>query len=53
LPPSLADVARARIEHPELSLRELGQTLDPPLSKSAVGHRIRRLQALAARYGKG
>lgn len=53
LPPSLADVARARIEHPELSLRELGQILDPPLSKSAVGHRIRRLQALAARYGKG
>ena len=50
LPPSLRAVARARIEHPDLSLRELGQLLDPPLSKSAVGHRIRRLQALAARY---
>lgn len=49
---SLRDVARARLEHPELSLRELGQLLDPPLSKSAVGHRLRRLQALAARYGE-
>ena len=53
LPPSLREVARARIEHPSASLRDLGQMLDPPLSKSAVGHRIRRLQALAARYQEG
>lgn len=53
LPPSLREVARVRIEHPSASLRDLGQLLDPPLSKSAVGHRIRRLQALAARYQEG
>lgn len=53
LPPSLREVARVRVEHPSASLRDLGQMLDPPLSKSAVGHRIRRLQALAARYQEG
>lgn len=52
LPPSLREVARMRLEHPSASLRDLGQMLDPPLSKSAVGHRIRRLQALAARHGE-
>ncbi|HEY8552128.1 MAG TPA: DNA-binding protein WhiA [Thermaerobacter sp.] len=52
LPASLRPVARARLEHPSASLRDLGQMLEPPLSKSAVGHRIRRLQALAARYAE-
>lgn len=41
------EVARAlawlRIKHPDWSLRELGQALTPPLSKSAVNHRMRRL----------
>jgi DNA-binding transcriptional regulator WhiA len=31
-----------------VSLRELGELADPPLSKSAVYHRIRRLEELAA-----
>lgn len=43
LPPSLKEVARLRIVHPDLSLADLGKQLSPPLSKSAVNHRMRRL----------
>ncbi len=49
LPPALRELAELRLEHPEVSLRELGELADPPLSKSAVYHRIRRLEELAAR----
>jgi len=47
LPPALRELARKRIENPELSLKELGEAMDPPLSKSAVNHRMRRLTELA------
>jgi hypothetical protein len=47
LPPALKEIAALRLEHPEASLRELGELADPPLSKSAVYHRIRRLEILA------
>lgn len=47
LSPALREIALLRLEHPEASLRELGELADPPLSKSAVYHRIRRLQELA------
>lgn len=46
LPPALRDLAMLRLEHPDVSLRELGELADPPLSKSAVYHRIRRIEAL-------
>ncbi len=36
-------LARLRIQHPDWSLRELGQAMRPPLSKSAVNHRMRKL----------
>ena len=47
LPPALREIALLRLEFPEVSLRELGELADPPLSKSAVYHRIRRLEELA------
>lgn len=47
LPPALQELARLRLEHPEVSLRELGELADPPLSKSAVYHRVRRIEELA------
>lgn len=47
LPPALREIAYLRLEHPDVSLRELGELADPPLSKSAVYHRIRRLEELA------
>ncbi len=48
LPPALRELARLRVENPEVSLRELGELADPPLSKSAVYHRVRRIEELAA-----
>ena len=48
LPDGLLQVALARLEHPYVSLAELGRYLDPPLTKSGVNYRLRRLSAIAA-----
>ena len=53
LPPALRDLAALRLEYPDVSLRELGELADPPLSKSAVYHRIRRIEELATREQAG
>ena len=47
LPPALQAVARARLQAPDMSLEELGQTLEPPIGKSGVNHRMRRLMQFA------
>lgn len=47
LPGSLRVVAEARLENPDATLRELGSLLEPPLTKSAVYHRMLRLRNLA------
>ena len=47
LPPALREIARLRVENPDLSLKELGEMLDPPLGKSGVNHRMRRLMEIA------
>ena len=48
LSPGLQEFIRLRVKHPEASLKELGEYADPPLSKSAVYHRVRRIEELAA-----
>lgn len=45
--PALRDFMRLRLENPDASLKELGELADPPLSKSAVYHRVRRIEQLA------
>jgi DNA-binding protein WhiA len=47
LPPAIEAVARLRLQFPDASLSELGGMLDPPLGKSGVSARMRRLEALA------
>ncbi len=47
LPRTLQDLARLRLENPDLSLKELGEMLDPPVGKSGVNHRMRRLMEIA------
>ena len=47
LPPALAAAARLRLENPEASLTELGAMLSPPVSKSGVNHRMRRIARIA------
>ena len=46
LPPALRAFCVARRAHPELSLAALGEELDPPASKSAMYHRVLRLQEI-------
>ena len=47
LPENLEEIARARLERPEATLKELGEALDPPVGKSGVNHRLRKLSTLA------
>jgi len=46
LPPSLREAAFLRKNHPEASLKELGEMLNPPLGKSGMNHRFRQLARL-------
>lgn len=52
LPPELRALARLRYENPDLSLRELGQRLDPPLSRSGVNHRLQRITQIAEKAAR-
>jgi DNA-binding protein WhiA len=47
LPETLHEVARLRLRHPTLSLRELAARCDPPASKAAVHRRLRKLVRMA------
>ncbi len=47
LPAGLRQVAELRLQFPAASLTELGEQLDPPIGKSGVNHRLRKLAALA------
>lgn len=47
LPESLREIAELRMKHRDASLRELGELLDPPLGKSGVNHRLRKLEKFA------
>ncbi len=52
LPLDLQELAQLRYEHPEMSLRELGEHLSAPISRSGVNHRLQRLMAFAESVGK-
>lgn len=47
LPKNLRDIAEARLLYQDASLKELGETIDPPVGKSGVNHRLRKLDELA------
>lgn len=47
LPEKLRETAALRKEHPEATLSELAELHDPPATKSAVNHRMRKLLATA------
>ena len=46
LPPHLAEIARVRRENPSASLRELGQILSKPVTKSTVEYRWKKLETV-------
>lgn len=47
LPDNLREMAEIRLENPDMPLKELGECFDPPLGKSGVNHRLRKLSELA------
>ncbi|SDB29919.1 DNA-binding protein WhiA [Eubacterium oxidoreducens] len=47
LPKNLQEIAQLRLEHPQSSLLELGQMLNPPVGKSGVNHRLRKISEMA------
>ena len=47
MPENLSEIARVRLARPEATLKELGEALDPPVGKSGVNHRLRRLGEIA------
>ena len=47
LPEKLQDIAWVRKENPDASLQELGEMLDPPIGKSGVNHRLRKICQIA------
>lgn len=52
LPKNLLDLAYLRLEHRDATLKELGQMLDPPVGKSGVNHRFRRIDEIAEKLRK-
>jgi len=48
LPEDLRITAEIRLENPDLSIKELGEQMQPPLGKSGMNHRLKRLEHLAA-----
>ena len=44
---SLREVAELRLENPDMSLKGLGELLEPPLGRSGVNHRLKAIEAIA------
>lgn len=51
LPDNLREMAMLRLEYPEDPLKDLGNYLNPPVGKSGVNHRLRKLIAMAEDLG--
>ena len=47
LPKNLREIAELRLNYPDESLKELGEILDPPVGKSGVNHRLRKIEKIA------
>lgn len=47
LPRNLEEIALSRLQNPSASLKEMGALLNPPVGKSGVNHRLRKLSELA------
>ena len=52
LPDTLREIAEARLENPEFSLNDLGEILDPPIGRSGVNHRLKRIKQIADQIRK-
>lgn len=53
MPDSLRETAEVRLRYPDACLKELGNLMQPPLGKSCVNHRLRRIEELAEKIRSG
>ena len=44
---NLRAVAEVRLKYPDMSLKELGEYLTPPIGKSGVNHRLKKIHEIA------
>lgn len=47
LPSELQEVATVRVNHPDYSIQQIADSLDVPLTKSGVNHRLRKINKIA------
>ncbi len=47
LPDNLQELAIARLDNEDASLKELGEMMTPPIGKSGVNHRLRKISEIA------
>ena len=47
LPLPLREMAMVRLEYPEAPLKDLGKYMDPPVGKSGINHRLRKIASVA------
>lgn len=50
---NLTEIAQLRLEYPDASLKELGDMADPPIGKSGVNHRLRKISEIAQQMRSG
>lgn len=53
LSPELKEMADLRVANPDMTLTELGKLCCPPIGKSGVNHRLRKLSQMAGGLSKG
>lgn len=49
LDPKLREAAELRLEHPDVTIAALGELCDPPLKKSGINGRLRKLEEIASK----
>ena len=47
LPDNLREIAEIRLENPDYNLKQLGEELSPPISRSGANHRLQKLSEIA------
>lgn len=47
LPDNLREIAEIRLENPDYNLKQLGEELSPPISRSGANHRLQKLSEMA------
>ena len=48
----LREMAELRTENPEATLKELGEMSSPPIGKSGVNHRLKKIMEIAQQISK-